>query len=782
MWQKRYEREPKMKKRRILSAVLAAVMLISAAACGSYNSMQGGVAAASSSSEKYASWLSDRLGDDDTTDIIVGTSDDASALGIDVSDLRDEGYTIRKSDGSAVIIGKTADGLDRAVRYYANNLADTDSASYTHGEGYPVKALTIAGNDIAGYTIILPEASDASHEFAASELQKYINQACGATLPIASYGTEAEHEIRLERVMQDSADYAEFGDESYLICVDDDGTLTIKGGYYRGVMYGVYGLLQDHVGYRFLYDFYNYQSYSADYSQGMIDYVYEADAIDIPADLHDMQVPALAYRDDYCPPFSGNAGHPDYVAKQRSNHASWYMSAPRYNNYGIFERACHGVDRIIGGYPDYDMNSHVQPCYSDEDFIEYSIEAYKNIIKSRVSAGGVIGRDITTIDVAQRDYGNFCQCRKCLAQNRIDGGYVGSVLTYTNKMAEAIEEEFGDGIRIAMLSYWGTTSVPKVTRPRDNVMISYCFYNDLSKNACYSHSIDGKSCTDTRKTSFNGIPVSNVRYAAELEGWCEIMGKDKIIIWYYPGDWSLEAMNSPLLTHLRDDMAYLASFEQVYGVFQCPWSYSTEEFVIPYLLGRLMWNPNITDAEYWDMIEEYYEIMLGRESAGYVMEHIRGVEDNALDCCWTAMAWTDPSERMDVPKVIDSFPYFIELYDRAIAAAETETAERYVTEMSCSMLFTGLVYVQDPWYVCGDDDSRARYAELFEELRERGERTHFPMAESRLSGGMKYDIDTNLAYLFGGSNRATDGPAEWWLLYPRQQEIAATAEVTAETK
>ena len=158
MWQKRYEREPKMKKRRILSAVLAAVMLISAAACGSYNSMQGGVAAASSSSEKYASWLSDRLGDDDTTDIIVGTSDDASALGIDVSDLRDEGYTIRKSDGSAVIIGKTADGLDRAVRYYANNLADADSASYTHGEGYPVKVLTIAGNDIADYTIILPEA------------------------------------------------------------------------------------------------------------------------------------------------------------------------------------------------------------------------------------------------------------------------------------------------------------------------------------------------------------------------------------------------------------------------------------------------------------------------------------------------------------------------------------------------------------------------------------------------------------------------------------------------
>ena len=94
-------------------------------------------------------------------------------------------------------------------------------------------------------------------------------------------------------------------------------------------------------------------------------------------------------------------------------------------------------------------------------------------------------------------------------------------------------------------------------------------------------------------------------------------------------------------------MAYLASFEQVYGVFQCPWSYSTEEFVIPYLLGRLMWNPNITDAEYWDMIEEYYEIMLGRESAGYVMEHIRGVEDNALDCCWTAMAWKDECERFE---------------------------------------------------------------------------------------------------------------------------------------
>ncbi len=772
-------------KEKIIPTVVAAAMLFSAVSCGSVAKDQSGAVAASSSAEKYASWLNARLDGSDATEIVVGTDEDADSLGIDVSGLRDEGYTIRKVDGHAVIVGKTTDGLDRGVRYYANNLADVENASYTYAEGYAVKSLTIAGNDISEYTIVLPEESDECSDYAAESLQKYIKRACGADLPAVAFGTEvAGRRIVLERVMRDSADYAEFGDESFLIDVASDGTLTIKGGYYRGIMYGSFELLESYIGYRFLYDNLTYRSAYQDDPRGNLDYLYEADAIDIPAGTHDMQSPSFAYRSAF---FNGSSA--EYLAHRKTNDTDEQakgglagFTMAKYGDFGVGVKACHGVDlNVLGAgydFDGYDPASNKQPCYSDEDFIEYSLERYKAKIDAKIAAGGIIGKNITTIDVSQRDNDSFCQCRNCLKLNRTDGGYVGSVLTYTNRIAEEIEAAYGPEIRVAMLAYWGTSTPPKVTRPRDNVTISYCFYNDILKNVCYSHPIDGKSCTGTKGTVVK--PVSNAGYAAELEGWCEMTGKDQIIVWYYPGTWSHSGMVSPLAAHFREDMAYFASFEQIYGVFTCPAgaAITAGDLAMPYLIERLMWNADMSEEEYNDMILEYFSILLGEESAGYIVEHMNAVEDLALDYCWSTMAWTDPSERMSIEQNIESFPYFVELYDRAIAAAESEFAEYYIEALSCTMLHTGLVYVHDSWYANGDSESRAKYAELFETFRERGNRVNYPYSENNVAAeGKVYDIEKNPSYLLNYNN-STDGPEEWWLTYTRQQEIAATAEVT----
>ena len=122
-----------------------------------------------------------------------------------------------------------------------------------------MKSLTVAGNDISDYTIVLPETTSECIDYAAERLQTYIERACGAHLQIVPAGADvAGRRIVLERVMQDSGDYAEFGDETFLIDVAANGTLTVKGGYYRGVMYGVFELLEKYVGYRFLFDNLNY--------------------------------------------------------------------------------------------------------------------------------------------------------------------------------------------------------------------------------------------------------------------------------------------------------------------------------------------------------------------------------------------------------------------------------------------------------------------------------------------------------------------------------------------
>lgn len=765
-----------MKKNRILPVALAAAILLSSAACSSRRAAKNGgtTAAASSSAEKYASWLSDRLGDSDATEIVVGTAADAESLGVDVSDLRDEGYVIKKSDGTAVIVGKTADGLDRGVRRYAKDFADTDSASCTYAEGYAVKSLTVAGNDISDYTIVLPETTSECIDYAAERLQTYIERACGAHLQIVPAGTDvAGRRIVLERVMQDSGDYAEFGDETFLIDVAADGTLTVKGGYYRGVKYGVFELLEKYVGYRFLFDNLNYTAAYWDEPDGNITYLAEADAIDIPSGTHDMQSPSFGYR---APFFNGASA--EYLAYRKGNDFSEQakagmpaFTAAKHGNFGVGVKACHGVDlNVLGAGYDfygYDPASNVQPCYSDEDFFVYSLSRYKGKIDAKLAAGGVIGRDITTIDVSQRDNDVFCQCRSCLALNRADGsGYVGSVLTYTNRIAEAMDAAYGPELKVAMLAYGGTPTPPKVTRPRSNVVISYCYYNDLAKKACYSHPADGRSCTGT--PSVDSLTVSNERYAAELEGWCKITGKDQIIIWYYPGTWEFTGIVMPVTKNFREDMAYFTSLEQVYGVFTCPAgvTVSPGDLAMPYLIENLMWNADMSDEEYFALERGYFAALLGEESADCIVEYMRAVEDLALDTCWTTMAWTDPSQCMSIEQSIESFPYFIKLFDRAIAAAESEYAEKYIESLSCAMLFTGLVFVHDPWYVNGDAESRARYTELYETLRERGNRVGYPLSESKLAeSGKTYDINENLVNLFNYK-----GPKGWWLTSARRNE------------
>ena len=108
--------------KKLISAALAA-LTISAALNGCVGKTESlsPVRALSSSAEKSAEWLTERLGADvPENDILLGIADDADAFDADMSGLRSEVYVIRSIGNDTVILGKTADGLDRGVRYYAH--------------------------------------------------------------------------------------------------------------------------------------------------------------------------------------------------------------------------------------------------------------------------------------------------------------------------------------------------------------------------------------------------------------------------------------------------------------------------------------------------------------------------------------------------------------------------------------------------------------------------------------------------------------------------------------
>ncbi len=730
---------------RKISLILASVTVLSAVACSAPQTPQTSVTA-SDGAEKYVEFLEERLGNSMPKSTVIVMGEDAAKYGVDLTGFVDnEGYTIRANAGDVVILGKTEAALDRAVRQYAN-YGNPDNYSYTYGEEYRVGGITIGGKDISEYSIMLPEENDECHTYAAENLREYIGRACGTYPEIADYSAEAEGAfIRLVRVYPEDEMYAELGDEGFTVSVDESGNMTIFGGYYRGCMYGVFDFLEEYIGWRFLYDFGGYDNTST----GAIDYLYEAEHIDIPAGTEYTEVPSFALRRNI---FRNSAiGDEDFRMKRKTNSSISSGFIGKYNMYNIQGIANHGItkSKVYELFPGFDKSFGVQPCFSDEEIIEISKEFFVAQTQTKLDNGQVIGRDFTHVDVGQMDLGKFCKCYDCLEYIALDGGNVGPVLHYTNEIARTLADEFGDELKVAMFAYWGTTSVPKTTVPEKNVLVSYCFYTDIEKAVCYNHSIDGSACAEGE--------VSNIKYAEELRGWCEIA--ETVNVWYYPGYWWDAAVTSPVSKHLRNDIEFLYDCG-VDGLFVCVDGYAmADEKILSYLMSYLAWDATVSEEEYEELIREYYMIMAG-DGYEYIYEYHHRVEDYAKDECWSAMGLQNPGDRIDLTAVERGFLYDIELFDRASSLAGTALQEEFVRELSLSMRYTGLVATHSEWYLNGDSESKALYEKLYDSFIEEALARGYLLGKNDpfANRGEVLDVSVNLAKVY--KDKKT-----WWIPY-----------------
>ena len=237
--------------RKILSLALAGITAVSVLVSCSNPSAESSFTA-SEEMTKYETLIKDRFGI--TSDsLVIATGDEGAKYGVDTDKfIDDEGYTIRASDGDVVIIGKTGAGIDRAVRQFTN-YGNLEDYTFTYGEGYRVKKLTVNGNDILDYAVVYPNDADECMLFATDELVKYIELTCGTVLPKYSADMYASAESKPAHTIALSMDYPTLGDEAFTINVKDDGNIDILCGRYRGGLYGVYDLLKD-MGWRFLSD------------------------------------------------------------------------------------------------------------------------------------------------------------------------------------------------------------------------------------------------------------------------------------------------------------------------------------------------------------------------------------------------------------------------------------------------------------------------------------------------------------------------------------------------
>jgi hypothetical protein len=440
--------------------------------------------------------------------------------------------------------------------------------------------LILADSGKSDFRIVIADAGP-STQYAAKELQSFLKQISGAELPIVTdHGPTAAHEIVLGesshlKALGTSIDFNKLGDEGYVIRTVGPH-LVIAGGAKRGNLYGVYGLLEDHLGCRW----------------------FTPDVSRIPkqrrvalAPLDETKIPALEYREPYV--FECLDG--DWAARNRMNSSNARLDARhggrvRFGD-GFF---CHTFANLVppseyfAKHPEYfslvggkRQDGYAQLCCTNEDVIHICTEKIRAAMRAQP--------DATVFSVSQNDADKRCECPRCQALARQEGTQGAPVLYLVNRVAEAVEKDF-PGQAVETLAYQWTRHPPKKMRPRPNVIVRLC-----PIECCFSHPL--ATCDSPENRAFRN----------DLTAWSKV--SDRLWIWDYATDFSNYLLPFPNQRVRRPNIRFFVA-NHVKGIFEED-TYNTPHSELAalggYLMAKFLWDPEYDqDRAMNEFLEAYY--------------------------------------------------------------------------------------------------------------------------------------------------------------------------------
>jgi hypothetical protein len=333
------------------------------------------------------------------------------------------------------------------------------------------------------YSIIIPLEAIPSERYAAEELQRYLERISGVKLPIT---TDDQPMSSREILLGDNAhvhrlglqvDPAKLGPEGFLLRTLQDHLLII-GGRPRGTLYGVYALLEEKLGVRWL--------------TPEVEHVPRTTRVELPF-LNEIQKPALEYREVFWTEMLRDA---DFAARHRLNGHHYRLTEKHGGRGAVFYPFVHSFDQLIPREtceqnPEFwpmvegkRVSGYVQRCLSNPNLVKTAVEQVRRWLEEHPEA--------TIIDVSQNDTGNWCQCPECRAFDEAEGSPAASLIRFVNTIAESIEKDHPD-VHVETLAYQYSRKPPKNLRPRRNVIIRLC-----SIECCFSHPLESCSSKENK--------------------------------------------------------------------------------------------------------------------------------------------------------------------------------------------------------------------------------------------------------------------------------------------
>lgn len=545
--------------------------------------------------------------------------------------------------------------------------------SIVGGCGEKIDGVLLADKGHSDYRIVISKTASPSVAYGAFELQRFLYEISGAVIPIVTDAMPLrEKEILLGpsrhlSKLDAPVDMAALGDEGYILRTSGRH-LIIAGSAKRGALYGVYGLLEDHLGCRW---------FTSEVSR-----IPKRERLVIE-NLDETVKPVFEYRE----PYVWEAFDGDWAARNRMNRNS--------KDGGLTTRHGGRIEWVPGmfahtfaklvppseyarSHPEYfslvngrRKASHSQLCCTNENVVRIVTEGVLEAFRTNPQA--------QVLSVSQNDWDYHCECQRCQALAEKEESQMAPVLYLVNRVAQAVEREY-PGKLVETLAYQWTRKPPKSMRPEPNVVIRLC-----TIECCFSHPL--ASCTSEENRAF----------AEDIRGWSNV--SNRLWIWNYCTSFAHYFAPYPNLKIRGEDMRFFAD-NNVTSVFQQD-VYTTPNGELSglsaYLNAKLLWNPQYDTSQ---AIDDYTGCVYG-PAAGQVRAYIDLIHESVEQNNIHMGIWQGPEAEYLDGGVLASADSLWNEAERAAASSPHELERVRIDRLSvdyavlCRGMTRGTAYIID---------------------------------------------------------------------------------------
>ncbi len=358
-----------------------------------------------------------------------------------------------------------------------------------------------------GIEIVLPSNPAPTEITAHKELIEFIPKTA-ESIAIDGTAIKSIHVGDTPQALNAGFSRASMKDDSFVIRRIND-TIVINGGGTRGILYGIYGFLEDVCGVRFFSPACIHIPRKRPISVKSVDKdgsfffqmrdIYTSKLL--PPDGGRTAIANGLSRDGDRPITKEFGGAFDYGPPYSCHTFDHYIPAAKYLKTNPEYFSLKDGKRVGG-------QTKGQLCLTNPDVKRLFTELLLKNIRETTEKARQDGIAPPAIyDVSQNDNGSFCQCPDCSKLIAAENAS-GYMLAFVNSLAESVKKEF-PFVKLQTFAYFNTFKPPKTTKAADNVIVRIC---------------------NTSGDQISGAP-SNPQLVESLDGWQS--AANEIYVWEY---------------------------------------------------------------------------------------------------------------------------------------------------------------------------------------------------------------------------------------------------------